>query len=116
VYAVLVQLIAMGLVGFAAVLVPYIKPDLYRASTTKRTIAGVPVVSIAGAGAILACAFIWVLYLHYPTQFFLIDKQKMLSIFGVTIGLAVLYYFAVKVFRRSKGIDIDRAFAEIPPE
>ena len=116
VYAVLVQLIAMGLVGLAAVLVPYIKPDLYRASTTKRTVAGVPAVSIAGAGAIFACVFIWVLYLHYPTQFFLTDKQKMFTIFGVTIALAILYYFAVKAFRKSQGVEIDRAFAEIPPE
>jgi amino acid transporter len=116
VYATLVQLIAMALVGVSAIVVPYTKPDLYRASATKKTIAGIPVVSIAGAGAVLTCVFVWVLYFHYPTQFFLSDKQKMFSIFGVTIALAILYYFAVKAFRRSKGIDIDRAFAEIPPE
>jgi APA family basic amino acid/polyamine antiporter len=116
VYATLVQLIAMALVGLSAVLVPYTKPDLYRASTTKRMFAGIPVVSIAGAGAMLTCVFVWVLYFHYPTQFFLTDKQKMLTIFAVTIGLAVVYYYAVKMYRKSKGIDIQRAFAEIPPE
>jgi hypothetical protein len=59
---------------------------------------------------------VWVLYFHYPTQFFLSDKQKMFSIFGVTIALAILYYFAAKAFRRSQGVEIDRAYAEIPPE
>jgi amino acid transporter len=116
VYATLVQLIAMALVGISAVVVPYRKPDLYRASATKKTFAGIPVVSIAGAGAFLTCVFVWVLYFHYPTQFFLSDKQKMFSIFGATIALAILYYFAVKAFRKSQGVEIDRAFAEIPPE
>ena len=117
VYATLVQLIAMALVGLSAVVVPYTKPDLYRASATKKTVAGIPVVSIAGVGAIATCVFVWVLYLHYPTQFFLADKQKMFTIFGVTIGLAIIYYFAVKaVSQEQQGVDIDRAFAEIPPE
>jgi APA family basic amino acid/polyamine antiporter len=116
VYATLVQLIAMGLVAVSAMVVAYRKPDLYRASTTKRTVAGIPVVTIAGVGALLTCIFVWVLYFHYPTQFFLADKQKMFTIFGVTIALAVIYYFAVKMYRNTKGIDIDRAFAEIPPE
>ena len=116
VYATLVQLIAMALVGLAAVLVPYTKPDLYRASTTKKTVAGIPVVSIAGAGAIATCVFIWVLYFHYPAQFFLEDKQKMFTIFGVTIALAIIYYFVAKAIRKSQGVDIDLAYAEIPPE
>ena len=106
----------MGLVGLSALLVPYIKPDLYRASTTQKTVAGIPLVSIGGAGAILTCVFIWVLYLHYPTQFFLADKPKMFTIFGVTIALAVAYYLVAKAVRKSQGVDIDRAFAEIPPE
>jgi len=116
VYATLVQLIAMGLVGLAAVLVPYIKPDLYRAAATHRKVLGIPVVTIAGAGAILTAVFIWVLYFHYPTAFGLSDKTKMFTIFGVTIALAIVYYFAAKAFRRSKGVNIDLAYAEIPPE
>ena len=76
VYATLVQLIAMALVGLSAVVVPYTKPDLYRASATKKTFAGIPVVSIAGAGAFLTCVFVWVLYFHYPTQFFLVGQAE----------------------------------------
>jgi len=60
--------------------------------------------------------FIWVLYFHYPTAFGLSDKTKMFTIFGVTIALAIVYYFAAKAFRRSKGVNIDLAYAEIPPE
>jgi APA family basic amino acid/polyamine antiporter len=116
VYATLVQLIAMGLVGLAAVLVPYIKPDLYRAAATHRKVLGIPVVSIAGLGAIATAVFIWILYFHYPAQFGLSDKQKMFTIFGVTIALAIVYYIGIKLYRRSQGVDIDLAYSEIPPE
>jgi len=40
---------------------------------------GIPVVTIAGAGAILTAVFIWVLYFHYPTAFGLSDKTKMFT-------------------------------------
>ena len=40
----------------------------------------------------------------------------MFTIFGVTIALAIVYYFAAKAYRRSQGVDIDLAYAEIPPE
>lgn len=116
VYATLVQLIAMGLVGLAAVLVPYIKPDLYRAAATHRRVLGIPVVTIAGIGAIATAVFIWILYFHYPAQFGLSDKQKMFTIFGVTIALAIIYYIGIKLYRRSQGVDIDLAYSEIPPE
>jgi APA family basic amino acid/polyamine antiporter len=116
VYATLVQLIAMGLVGLSAVLVPWLKPDLYRASTTARSFLGIPVVSIAGAGAIAVTVIIWVLYFNYKTQFGLTNVGRMFAIFGVTIGAAVVYYVVARAVRRSQGVNVDLAFAEIPPE
>jgi APA family basic amino acid/polyamine antiporter len=116
VYATLVQLIAMGLVGLSAVLVPYTKPDLYRASATKLKVLGIPVVSIAGAGAIATCVAIWILYFHYPVQFGLANKTKMFSIFGGTIALAIVYYLVAKAVRRNQGVDLALAYAEVPPE
>jgi APA family basic amino acid/polyamine antiporter len=59
VYAVLVQVMAMALVGLTAVLAPYLRPELYRASTSQKSIAGIPLVTIAGAGAIIASVFVW---------------------------------------------------------
>jgi hypothetical protein len=59
---------------------------------------------------------VWVLYFHYPTQFFLTDKAYMFKIFGGTILLAIIYYFVAKLIRKNQGVDIDLAFAEIPPE
>ncbi|MGO9960706.1 MAG: amino acid permease [Solirubrobacteraceae bacterium] len=116
VYATLVQLIAMGLVGLSALIVPWAKPDLYRASTTVRTFLGIPVVSIAGAGAIGVSVLIWVLYFNYKTQFGLTNVGRMFAIFGVTIGLAIVYYVVARTVRRNQGVDLDLVYAEIPPE
>jgi APA family basic amino acid/polyamine antiporter len=116
VYATLIQLVAMGLVGLSAVLVPWRRPELYRASTTKRKVAGIPVVAIAGAGAMAVTLIIWVLYFNYKAEFGLTDLGKMFTIFGATIVLALVYYFVAKAVRRGQGVDLDRAYAEIPPE
>ena len=116
VYATLVQLIAMGLVGLSAMLVPWLKPDLYRASTTVRSVLGIPVVSIAGAGAVAVSVLIWVLYFNYKAQFGLTNVGRMFAIFGVTIGGAIVYYLVARAVRQRQGVNIDLAFAEIPPE
>jgi basic amino acid/polyamine antiporter, APA family len=116
VYATLVQLIAMGLVGVSALIVPWVKPDLYRASTTTRKFLGIPVVSIAGAGAVAVSVLIWILYFNYKTQFGLTDVARMFIIFGVTIGAAIVYYLVARAIRRSRGVNLDLVYAEIPPE
>src|SRR5438105_1862968 len=65
VYATLVQLIAMALVGLAAVLVPKLRGDLFRASTSQKSFGGIPLVQIAGVAAICVAVFVWVCYIHY---------------------------------------------------
>jgi amino acid transporter len=113
VYALLVQLIAMALVGLAGVLVPFTRPELYRASTTVKSVLGIPVVSIAGAGAILTAVFVWFAYLHYDALGTNADIPKLLT---WTVGpaiLGVLFFIAVRII---KGPDAERVYREIPPE
>lgn len=116
VYATLVQLVAMALVGLAAIVVPWRRPELYRASASQRSFGGIPVVSIAGAGAVATCVFIWVLYLSYADKFGLADKGKMATIIGGTLVLGALYYVGARLYRSSQGVELSRTYAEIPPE
>lgn len=116
VYATLIQLVAMGLVAVSAIVVPWRRPELYRASASQRSLAGVPVVTVAGAVAVATCVFIWVMYFSYRTQFGLQNTGRMFLIFGGTIALAVVYYVGVSMMRRSQGVDLTRTYAEIPPE
>jgi len=115
-YALLVQLIAMALVGLAGVLAPILRPELFRASASQKRIAGVPLVQIAGAGAILTAVFVWWAYLHYDA---LGANANLGKLFAWTIGpavLGVLLYFVAAMVRRRQGVDVTLAYQEIPPE
>jgi amino acid transporter len=115
-YALLVQLIAMGLVGLSGVLAPIFRPELYRASTSQRSLAGIPLVQVAGALAILTAVFVWWAYLHYDQ---LGANANLGKLFAWTIGPAVLggvLYFVVAALKRSRGTDVTLVYREIPPE
>ncbi len=115
-YALLVQLIAMGLVGLAGVLAPILRPELYRASTSQKSFLGIPLVQIAGAAAIATSIFVWVCYLHYPQLGANSDKGQL---FAWTFGTAIFGFFCYWIiawWKRQKGTDITLVYREIPPE
>jgi hypothetical protein len=116
VYALLVQLIAMALVGLSGVLAPYIRPELYRASASQKSVAGIPVVVIAGVVAIATAVFVWWAYLHYDQ---LGTNSNLGKLFAWTIGPAVLgavFYVVVAAVKKRRGTDITLVYREIPPE
>jgi amino acid transporter len=115
VYAILAQITAMALVALSAAVVPWRRPELYRAGATTRTFAGVPVVTIAGIGGVLATGFLFYLYFHYPS-FGLADKGEFFTWIGVTIGAAIVYYLAARWVRARQGVDLSLVYREIPPE
>jgi APA family basic amino acid/polyamine antiporter len=115
-YAVLIQVVAMGLVGIAAIVAPITRPSLYRASTSQKSFLGVPLVQIAGAGAVVSSILVWVLYLHYPALAIRPNLGSFFSWLGGTIAAAIAFFGLVYAYRRSQGVDISRVYKEIPPE
>ena len=115
VYATLLALIAMMLVGLSAAIVPWRKPEYYRGGATQRRILGIPVVTISGVAALAAGAFVWFMYLHYP-QFGVAHKDKMVEFVLGTVVAAVIFYYVAWGIRRRQGTNIELAYAEIPPE
>ena len=115
VYATVIQLVAMMLVGVSAAVFPWRRRELYRASGITWTVGGVPVVSIAGVAAVLGGAFIIWIYFHYP-YFGLADKGKFFAWFGGTAAAALIVYLTAKTVRRRQGTDLSLVYAEIPPE
>jgi Na+/glutamate symporter len=114
-YATLIQLVGMILVGITAVVVPWRRGSLYRASTAQFKILGIPAVVVAGVAAVISGVLIWIIYLHY-SQLGLSDKSKFFTFVFATLGLAIVYYIAAKLIRRAQGVNIDLAYAEVPPE
>jgi APA family basic amino acid/polyamine antiporter len=114
-YATLIQLVGMMLVGVTALVVPWRKAALYRASAAQFKILGVPAVAVAGVAAMISGVLIWIIYLHY-SALGISDKGKFFAFVLVTLGLAVVYYVGARLIRRSQGVNIDLAYAEVPPE
>jgi amino acid transporter len=115
VYATLIQMVAMMLVGLAAVVFPYRHPELYRASGIHTTIAGVPLVVIMGVASILSGIFVFWLYFHY-SYFGLADKGTFLAWFVGIAGGGAVYYLLARWIRKRQGTDLSLVYAEIPPE
>ena len=103
----------------AAVLLPYVKPDLYNASPiAKYKVFGIPLISVAGV--IFGGFLIFLLYE------WMIDPQKLYGI-GLTNTSSIIFlllnyllalgiYVGFKVYRKRNGIDIDKVYKEIPVE
>lgn len=104
-----------------AVVLPYKKPDLYNASPiSKYKVFGIPLITVAGFifGGFLI--FLLVEWLFDPwlngAQLYGISLQNTSSLvfIGILYGAAFLIYFGFKVYRKNKGIDLDRINQEIP--
>lgn len=112
--AVVLQLVTMILIGIAAVLLPYRRPDVWRASATTRRVLGVPVVALAGALTTVLLAGLFFIYMHYPELG--IDKGHFFRDCAIILGAALLTFVIARQSRLRQGVDVDKLAMEIPPE
>jgi APA family basic amino acid/polyamine antiporter len=112
--AVLLQLVTMILLGIAAVLLPYRRPDAWRSSATTKRILGIPLVAISGALVAVVLAGLFAVYMRYPDLG--IDKGHFFRDCGIILGAALVTFFVARTARRRQGVDVDKLAAEIPPE
>lgn len=107
--------IVITIVGVAAIAFPFAQKDLYLSSPANVKFLGIPVVIITGVLSILVMAFLTYLVMTYPALG--ISSPILVVEFivcVVIIGLAI--YYIAKFIQRKRGIDIDLAYKELPPE
>lgn len=116
-----VLLVIWGTAMISAVLFPFTRPQLYRLSpAAKITVAGIPVMAITGL--VTAAFFLWVIVALWNDPNAagpLVAADHVTLEFWITLGLAVfgtLWYFGIRAYRRTHGIDMDLAFKQIPIE
>jgi amino acid transporter len=114
--AVLVQLVAMILIGIAAMLLPYRRPDAWRSSATTRRFLGVPLVALAGGLVAVLLGGLFYVFMHYSEGFGIDTDQFLGRDAPVIFGVALLTFFVARGARRRQGVDVDKLAAEIPPE
>ncbi len=99
----------------AGALLPYRAKDVYEASPgAKYKLGNTPWVTILGVIGFIGGGVMVMLFMLYP-QLGLTSTLAYAIVFGVLI-LSGIWYLLVKNAQKSRGIDVDYAFKEIPPE
>ncbi len=105
----------------AGALLPYRAKDLYEASPgAKYKIGNTPMITIVGViggilGVLMVLAFLFAPQLGVLGTWSMDNPWPQLIAFGIILISAIWYYIA-KSAQKSKGINVDYAFKEIPPE
>jgi amino acid transporter len=101
--------------AIAVVILPWRKPDLWRASPASRLrVLGVPVVPAAGVvtiGLIGYCLYEWLSNSAYA-----VNNNDSLIYMGGMYVLALVIYLVARVVRARQGIDLSLINKEIPVE
>jgi amino acid transporter len=113
--AVVLQLVTMILLGIAAVLLPYRRPEVWRASATTRRFLGVPVVALAGGLTAILLAGLFFIYMHYP-ELGIANKDHFYRDCAIILGASLLTFVVARTARKRQGVDVDKLATEIPPE
>src|SRR6266536_2806189 len=101
--------------AIAVVLLPFVKPDLWRASpASKVKLFGVPIVPVSGVITIGLLVFCLVEWLSNDNYF--VNNPSSLYYMGAMYVLAILIYVIARVVRRRQGIDLSLINKEIPVE
>lgn len=106
--------ISFLVVSLTAVAFPYLKKNVFESSAVAWRIFSLPVISVVG---VISAAFV-----IFAIARILVDKNFSANlafsdwgaIIVVTVG--AIYFYAARAFRRSRGVDIDQRYREIPIE
>jgi amino acid transporter len=110
----LIKFVAWAIVSLAAVALPFRRKDIFENSPVKYRIAGVPVLSILGAISFLT--FAGYVVNSVTTSVFYTPTGYQAGFLVFLFGATIVWYFIVAAYRRSQGIDISKAFAQLPPD
>jgi APA family basic amino acid/polyamine antiporter len=103
----------------SAIVLPYTKPDLYKASPiAKYNVFGIPLITVAGV--IFGGFLVFLLYqwLFDPNALYGIGLSNTSSVIYMLsmYVLAAIIYFGFRSARKRQGIDMDKVQSEIPVE
>jgi APA family basic amino acid/polyamine antiporter len=101
--------------AIAVVILPWRKPDLWRASPASRVkLFGVPIVPVAGVVTIGLLGFN--LYQWFTNDNYFVNNSKSLYFMGAMYVLAIVIYVGARIIRNRQGIDLGMINKEIPVE
>jgi amino acid transporter len=115
--ALLAQIAAFILVSAAGIAFPYRLKDLWGSAGGRRLL-GIPTVALAGAGGVVALGGLMVMFIFnksISTEFAVTAHLSVEFMLGV-IAAGILWYFGALLYNRRRGVNMNLAYKEIPPE
>jgi amino acid transporter len=115
--ALLAQILAFLVVCVAGVVYPYRLREVWESSGARRVL-GVPAVTLAGLGGVVALGGLLGLFLFNSTinSTFAVTRTLSLGFMGGVIAIGALWYAVAYAIQRRRGVDLGLAYKEIPPE
>jgi amino acid transporter len=111
----LFNLTPMWFVSLGAILLPFLKPDLWKTTPLARRYAGIPLLSIVGLLGFAAVSFVFYLYMHYSGLGIAHPVRTVIAMAAcIVIGFAI--YFVGAAIQKRRGIDVSLNYAELPGE
>jgi amino acid transporter len=101
--------------SLAGALLPYRAKDVYEGSPgAKYKVGSIPLVTILGVIGFIFGLVMLILFMFY-SQLGLTSNLAYSVVFGV-LAFSAIWYFVTKATQKTRGINVDYAFREIPPE
>jgi APA family basic amino acid/polyamine antiporter len=108
------ELLTFFVVAATAIWFPYRRRELYEASPIRRSIGGIPVISLVGVAALL----VYVLFFYPLATNNTLGANTTTGwvATGIIAGLGIVIYPISYLINKARGVDLRLAFRELPPE
>src|ERR671915_1920949 len=112
-----VLVIAITFLGstVSAALMPWLKPDIYRASPIARyNVLGIPLITVAAAafgGFLIFCIYQW-----FFNDLYGVNNGQSLIYMLILYAIALVMYVGFRLYRRTQGINLNMVYSEIPED
>jgi amino acid transporter len=115
--ALLAQILAFILVSIAGVVFPYRLRQIWEGGGARR-IFGVPAVTLAGIGGVVALGGLMIMFIFDNTvnATFAVTRGISLKFMIGVIVVGAVWYVAAWALNKRRGVDLSLAYREIPPE
>jgi amino acid transporter len=115
--ALLAQILAFIVVSIAGIAFPYRLKAIWESGGARR-IAGIPAVTLAGIGGVIALGGLMLLFIFDDTinTTFAVTRAISLRFMIGVVVLGAVWYVVAWIVNRNRGVDLSLAYREIPPE
>lgn len=108
--------IAFVVPGLAVMVFPWVRKDIYENAPgwVAKKVAGLPVISLIGV--LTAALFAWLGYIAYTDPIITTPTTMSFEVAAALVVFGLVVYFASSSYHKKRGLDLQLAFKQIPPE